>query len=96
MSEQSTAPARDATATRRDASTSGPRRSGNALSRLWHSLVVFLRQIMDELRKVVRPTRSELTTYTTVVIAFVAVIMLLVFGLDSLITRIVFWVFAGS
>ena len=28
--------------------------------------------------------------------AFVLVIMLLVFGLDSLITRLVFWVFAGS
>ncbi len=56
----------------------------------------YLRQILDELRKVVRPTRTEWTTYTIVVIVFVVAVMAYVFGLDSLITRVVFWVFAGS
>lgn len=57
---------------------------------------LFLRQILDELRKVVRPTRQEWLTYTTVVIIFVTVIMLFVFGLDTLFTKLVFWVFAGN
>lgn len=60
------------------------------------SLGRYLRQILDELRKVVRPTRHEWTTYTIVVIVFVVAVMAYVFGLDSLITRLVFWAFAGS
>ena len=32
---------------------------------------LFVSQILDELRKVVRPTRSELVNYTIVVIVFV-------------------------
>ncbi|MFE7511971.1 preprotein translocase subunit SecE, partial [Streptomyces sp. NPDC057540] len=34
-------------------------------------LALFYRQIIAELRKVVWPTRSQLSTYTTVVIVFV-------------------------
>lgn len=86
MSEHGTA-----TATRRPAGG-----KGNGPARFWRSLTLFLSQVMDEMRKVVRPTRQELTTYTTVVIVFVAIIMLLVFGLDSLISRLVFLVFAGT
>ncbi|MBF9067951.1 preprotein translocase subunit SecE [Streptacidiphilus fuscans] len=41
------------------------------------------RQIIAELRKVVWPTRNELTSYTSVVIVFVLVIMALVYGLDT-------------
>ncbi|MEU3557475.1 preprotein translocase subunit SecE [Streptomyces fragilis] len=50
-------------------------------------LALFYRQIVAELRKVVWPTRSQLTTYTTVVIIFVVVMIGLVtlidFGLDE-------------
>ncbi len=90
MSEQSTA--------RRDsgARQGGDRGGGNVITRLFSALGLFISQILDELRKVVRPTREELTTYTLVVITFVTVIMLLVFGLDSLLTRLMFLVFAGS
>ncbi|MBE8478148.1 MULTISPECIES: preprotein translocase subunit SecE [Streptomyces] len=49
-------------------------------------LAIFYRQIVAELRKVVWPTRSQLTTYTTVVIVFVIVMIGLVtvidYGLD--------------
>lgn len=90
MSEQSTA--RRGSGARQG----GHRGQGNVVSRFFSAIGLFVSQILDELRKVVRPTREELTTYTLVVIAFVSVIMLLVFGLDSLITRLVFWVFAGS
>jgi preprotein translocase subunit SecE len=44
---------------------------------------LFYRQIVAELRKVVWPSRNDLTTYTTVVIVFVVVIMALVYGLDT-------------
>lgn len=33
--------------------------------------LLFLRQVVAELRKVVRPTRNELITYTSVVLIFV-------------------------
>lgn len=56
----------------------------------------FIRQILDELRKVVRPTRQEWTTYTIVVITFVVTVMMIVFGLDTVFTKLVFLVFAGS
>lgn len=45
-------------------------------------LALFYRQIVAELRKVVWPTRNQLTTYTTVVIAFVVVMIGLVTVID--------------
>ena len=50
---------------------------------------------MDELRKVVRPTRSELLNYVLVVIVFVTVMMALVSALDFVFTKLVFWAFAA-
>ena len=65
------------------------------MSRFFGSISLFVSQILDELRKVVRPTRHELLTYTSVVIVFVGVIMMFVFGLDTLFTKLVLWVFGG-
>ncbi|MDK1472934.1 preprotein translocase subunit SecE [Streptomyces sp. 549] len=45
-------------------------------------LGLFYRQIVAELRKVVWPTRHQLTTYTIVVIIFVLIIIGLVFVID--------------
>ncbi|MDO5711048.1 MAG: preprotein translocase subunit SecE [Micrococcales bacterium] len=89
MSDQRTAPrgARSA--------PGGTSAGGNAFSRFFASIGLFFGQVLDEIRKVVRPTREELTTYTIVVIVFVTAIMLFVLGLDTLITKLVFWVFAG-
>ena len=56
---------------------------------------LFVRQVVSELRKVVRPTRRELTTYTTVVLVFVLVVMTFVFGLDFAFAKLVLWVFGG-
>ncbi|MDO5635461.1 MAG: preprotein translocase subunit SecE [Micrococcus sp.] len=47
-------------------------------------IILFLRQVVDELRKVVTPTRDELLRMTGVVLAFVAIMILLVMGLDWL------------
>ncbi|WP_405999135.1 preprotein translocase subunit SecE [Streptomyces sp. NBC_00829] len=45
-------------------------------------LALFYRQVIAELRKVVWPTRNQLTTYTTVVIVFVVVMIGLVTVID--------------
>jgi preprotein translocase subunit SecE len=54
---------------------------------------LFYRQVISELRKVVWPTRKQLTTYTSVVLVFVAFIITVVSLLDVVLTKIVFWVF---
>ncbi|KUH38027.1 MULTISPECIES: preprotein translocase subunit SecE [Streptomyces] len=45
-------------------------------------LALFYRQIVAELRKVVWPTRNQLTTYTTVVIIFVVIMIGMVTAID--------------
>jgi preprotein translocase subunit SecE len=45
-------------------------------------LVLFIRQVLNELKKVVTPTRKELFSYTGVVLVFVVIMMTLVYGLD--------------
>jgi preprotein translocase subunit SecE len=69
---------------------------GNAISRLFGSLGLFISQILDELRKVVRPTGPELVRYTTVVVVFVVIMMALVSGLDFVLSRLISWAFTGS
>lgn len=44
--------------------------------------LIYYREIVSELRKVIYPTRSELVTYTIVVIVFVAAMIAIVAGLD--------------
>ena len=57
--------------------------------------MAFVRQVIAELKKVVRPTRSELLNYTWVVIVFVAVVMAFVTVLDLGIGTAVGWIFGG-
>jgi preprotein translocase subunit SecE len=57
---------------------------------------LFIRQVMAELRKVVRPTRSELITYTSVVLVFVLAVMLFVSVLDFGLGKLVLWAFGGG
>ncbi len=54
---------------------------------------LFYRQVVNELKKVVWPTREMLTTYTAVVLVFVAFIIAVVSIFDLVLTKIVFWVF---
>ena len=58
-------------------------------------LRLFLRQVVAELKKVVRPTRTELITYTTVVLVFVLAVMIYVSILDFGFGRLVLWAFGG-
>ena len=54
---------------------------------------LFYRQVISELRKVVWPTRNQLTTYTAVVLVFVTFIIAVVSLIDLVLGRLVFWVF---
>lgn len=65
--------------------------SARGLGKIW----LFIRQVIDELRKVVRPTRDELTSYTGALIVFLAIMMAYVVGLDQLILKLINWVFGG-
>ncbi|HET8663781.1 MAG TPA: preprotein translocase subunit SecE [Nocardioides sp.] len=58
--------------------------------------VLFYRQVVAELRKVVWPTQEQLITYFFVVMAFVVFMMALISGLDLGIGKLIFWVFNGN
>jgi preprotein translocase subunit SecE len=58
--------------------------------------VLFYRQVVAELRKVVWPTQQQLVTYFLVVMVFVIFMMALVSGLDLVIGKAVFWLFNGQ
>ncbi|CAB4344868.1 MAG: preprotein translocase subunit SecE [Actinobacteria bacterium] len=56
-------------------------------------MMLFARQVVGELRKVVWPTRQQLGTYTLVVIVFVTVLAVLVSAFDFGFARLVLLVF---
>ncbi|KAA1419443.1 preprotein translocase subunit SecE [Nocardioides humilatus] len=70
-----------------DAGKSGERRTGP---------LTFYRQVVAELRKVVWPTREQLSTYFFVVLAFVLVMITIVSLLDLGLGKLVFAVFTGA
>jgi len=59
-------------------------------------LALFFRQVIAELRKVVWPTRSQLLTYTIVVLVFVLVLMGIVALLDLGFSQLTLKVFGGD
>ncbi|MET9293843.1 preprotein translocase subunit SecE [Streptomyces sp. NPDC003077] len=71
-----------------------PRRGGKRGKKgLFARIALFYRQIIAELRKVVWPTRGQLSTYTTVVIVFVLIIIGLVTVIDLGFNQVVKYVF---
>ncbi|GGO83741.1 preprotein translocase subunit SecE [Wenjunlia tyrosinilytica] len=67
----------------------GKRKKKGPLARL----ATFYRQVIAELRKVVWPKRSDLITYTTVVIVFVVVMIALVSVIDLGFSKLIEQVF---
>ena len=57
--------------------------------------VLFYRQVLAELRKVVWPTQQQLVTYFFVVMVFVVFMMALIAGLDLGLGKLIFWLFNG-
>ena len=55
--------------------------------------ILFVRQVTAELHKVIWPTRHELTTYTTVALVFILVMVGIVTGLDALFGKLVLSIF---
>jgi preprotein translocase subunit SecE len=55
----------------------------------------FLKEVRQELRKVIWPTRKELATYTVVVLLTVVVLTSYVFGLDVVFSRFILDVFTS-
>jgi preprotein translocase subunit SecE len=56
-------------------------------------LALFYRQIVAELRKVVWPSRRQLSTYTTAVIVFVVIVIAILSVLDWGFSRAIEYVF---
>jgi preprotein translocase subunit SecE len=75
-----------------DAPAQGPGRPSGFIS----GTSLFFRQVIDELRKVVTPTRSELVNYTLVVLVFVVIVMGIITLLDLLFGWGVSWVFGDG
>jgi len=55
----------------------------------------FVRQVIAELKKVVRPTRKELIGYATAVLVFVGAVMAFVTVVDLGVGSLTAWVFGG-
>ena len=72
---------------------SAPAKKPAAKKKKRTSPALFYRQIVAEMRKVVWPTRGELSTYTAVVIVFVVCIIGIVATMDYGISKAVAWVF---
>ncbi|MBD2758028.1 preprotein translocase subunit SecE [Yimella sp. cx-573] len=79
-----------------DTSTASARGTEQPSKGFFGRILLFIRQVIDEIRKVVRPTREELTQYTVVVLVFLVFIMMFVVGLDWVFSRGVSWVFGDS
>jgi len=74
-------------------STATPERGQSPKKNPIARLLLFYRQVVAEMRKVVWPTRQELITYTIVVIVFVVCFALLVLAFDLGVARVVRAVF---
>lgn len=79
-----------------DVDRSGGTPSSRARRGPFARLALFFRQVVAELRKVVRPTRHELVTYTIVCLAFVVVMMAYIASLDVGLGKLVLFVFGGE
>ena len=93
MSDSARAGAQGADSTRRPAPRPGGKKKATEEPGVFARLARFVRQVVAELKKVVRPTRNDLIGYATAVLVFVAAVMAFVtlvdLGVGSL-TRTVF------
>ncbi len=88
----------------KDADQAGSRRARSAVAtgersgdpkpeNFFKRLRRYFREVIAELRKVIWPNRKQLTTYTIVVVVFVAVMTAFIFGLDLAFVQGVSWLF---
>lgn len=60
---------------------------------IFQRIALFYRQVLNELRKVVWPSRNMLTTYTAVVLVFVTFVIAVVSLFDLGLTQLVLYIF---
>ena len=70
------------TLTHQDKPLSGPQVPDAKKKGFFGSILLYIRQVIAELRKVVTPTRKELFRYTVTVLAFVAIMIMFVTLVD--------------
>ncbi|WP_082097161.1 preprotein translocase subunit SecE [Demequina silvatica] len=78
-----------------DSGEKDPRHESREGLNIFGRIALFVRQVISELRRVVTPTRQELIRYIWIVLGFVAVMMILVFGLDFVFGWVSAKVFGG-
>ena len=59
-------------------------------------IILFIRQVIGELKKVTRPTWGELRNYTFVVLGFVIVVMMIIVLFDWAFAALVVWGFSPT
>ncbi|MEY4451328.1 MAG: hypothetical protein RLZZ380_449 [Actinomycetota bacterium] len=59
-------------------------------------IILFIRQVLGELKKVTRPTWAELRNYTFVVLGFVIVVMMIIVLFDWAFAALVVWGFSPT
>ncbi|CAB4614706.1 MAG: preprotein translocase subunit SecE [Actinobacteria bacterium] len=59
-------------------------------------ILLFIRQVFGELKKVTRPTWAELRNYTFVVLGFVIVVMMIIVLFDWAFAALVVWGFSPT
>jgi preprotein translocase subunit SecE len=79
-----------------DTSTASARDTEQSSKGFFGRILLFFKQVISEIRKVVRPTRDELTQYTAVVLIFIVFIMLFVVGLDWVFNHVINFVFGTN
>jgi preprotein translocase subunit SecE len=71
-------------------------KEGGGSNNIFARLINFIREVVAELRKVIWPTRKELTTYTLVVVVFVIIMLTIVGGLDFGFAKLILWSFGNG
>ena len=79
-----------------DTSTASARDTEQSSKGFFGRILLFFKQVISEIRKVVRPTRDELTQYTAVVLIFIVFIMLFVVGSDWVFNHVINFVFGTN
>jgi preprotein translocase subunit SecE len=64
-------------------SKSSPSKSKNPFKKVFAPLILFIKQIIDELKRVVYPTQKEVRTYSAVVIVFLVIVTAFITLIDA-------------
>ncbi|MQY18302.1 Protein translocase subunit SecE [Nocardia sp. RB20] len=77
----------------RKAAKSSGKKAGGGMGNPFKRLVKFLKEVVQELRKVIWPSRKQMVTYTTVVLVFVVFTVAFISLLDLAFNWGVNWLF---